>query len=64
MAKITAGVGSSHVPLLGVAVDQGKEKDDYFGRSSVVTTGRANGKRLKSLTSCCWSIMTMPAIST
>lgn len=31
MAKITAGVGSSHVPLLGVAVDQGKEKDDYFG---------------------------------
>ena len=31
MAKITAGVGSSHVPLLGVAVDQGKWQDDYFG---------------------------------
>jgi protocatechuate 4,5-dioxygenase, beta chain len=31
MAKITAGVGSSHVPLLGVAVDQGKTEDDYFG---------------------------------
>jgi protocatechuate 4,5-dioxygenase beta chain len=31
MAKITAGVGSSHVPLLGVAVDQGKDRDDYFG---------------------------------
>ena len=31
MAKITAGVGSSHVPLLGVAVDQGKSRDDYFG---------------------------------
>ena len=24
MARITAGVGSSHVPLLGVAVDQAK----------------------------------------
>ena len=31
MALITAGVGSSHVPLLGVAVDQGKTGDDYFG---------------------------------
>ncbi len=30
MARITAGVGSSHVPLLGVAVDQGKDRDDYF----------------------------------
>jgi len=31
MARLTAGVGSSHVPLLGVAVDQGKTGDDYFG---------------------------------
>ena len=31
MAHISAGVGSSHVPLLGVAVDQGKTRDDYFG---------------------------------
>ena len=31
MARITAGVASSHVPLLGVAVDQGKTRDDYFG---------------------------------
>jgi protocatechuate 4,5-dioxygenase beta chain len=31
MARITAGVGTSHVPLLGVAVDQGKSGDDYFG---------------------------------
>lgn len=31
MARITAGVASSHVPLLGVAVDQGKTGDDYFG---------------------------------
>ncbi len=30
MARITAGVGSSHVPLLGVAHDQGKEQDAYF----------------------------------
>jgi len=30
MARITAGVGSSHVPLLGVAVDQGKTGTDYF----------------------------------
>jgi protocatechuate 4,5-dioxygenase beta chain len=31
MARITAGIASSHVPLLGVAVDQGKTQDDYFG---------------------------------
>jgi len=31
MARITAGIGSSHVPLLGVAVDQGKTRDEYFG---------------------------------
>ncbi len=31
MARITAGVGSSHVPLLGVAHDQGKDRDAYFG---------------------------------
>ena len=30
MARITAGIASSHVPLLGVAVDQGKTQDDYF----------------------------------
>lgn len=30
MAKITAGVASSHIPLLGVAVDQGKDEDPYF----------------------------------
>ena len=30
MARITAGVGSSHVPLLGVAVDKGKTQDAYF----------------------------------
>ncbi|MGD9811918.1 MAG: class III extradiol dioxygenase subunit beta [Sphingobium sp.] len=31
MARITAGVASSHVPLLGVAADTGKWQDDYFG---------------------------------
>jgi protocatechuate 4,5-dioxygenase, beta chain len=30
MARITAGVGSSHVPLLGVAADSGKAGTDYF----------------------------------
>ncbi|MEQ8741636.1 class III extradiol dioxygenase subunit beta [Parasphingorhabdus sp.] len=30
MARITAGVGTSHVPLLGVAADSGKTGDDYF----------------------------------
>lgn len=30
MARITAGVASSHVPLLGVAHDQKKERDAYF----------------------------------
>ena len=31
MARITYGVGCSHVPLLGVAHDQGKDQDAYFG---------------------------------
>ena len=31
MARITAGVATSHVPLLGVAHDQGKAGDPYFG---------------------------------
>ncbi len=30
MARITAGIGSSHVPLIGVATDQGKTQDPYF----------------------------------
>jgi protocatechuate 4,5-dioxygenase beta chain len=30
MARITAGVGTSHVPLLGVATDLGKSDNDYF----------------------------------
>jgi protocatechuate 4,5-dioxygenase beta chain len=30
MARITAGVGSSHVPLLGVAHDQKKQAEPYF----------------------------------
>lgn len=30
MARITAGVATSHVPLLGVAVDQGKTEEPYF----------------------------------
>jgi protocatechuate 4,5-dioxygenase beta chain len=30
MAKITAGIGTSHVPLLGMAIDQGKTQEAYF----------------------------------
>ena len=30
MARITAGIGSSHVPLLGVGIDQNKMDDPYF----------------------------------
>lgn len=30
MARITAGVGCSHVPALGVAVDLGNSNDDYY----------------------------------
>ncbi|MDF1681217.1 class III extradiol dioxygenase subunit beta [Ponticaulis sp.] len=30
MARITAGVATSHVPLLGVGIDQGKMEDPYF----------------------------------
>ena len=46
MARISAGVGSSHVPLLGVAVDQGKTGDDYFGPIfAKVTNGLAQWER-------------------
>ncbi|WP_321396092.1 class III extradiol dioxygenase subunit beta [Emcibacter sp.] len=30
MARITAGVGSSHVPLIGRAIDTGNTQDDYW----------------------------------
>lgn len=30
MARITAGVGCSHVPAIGVAIDQGITDDDYY----------------------------------
>lgn len=30
MARLTAGIGTSHVPLIGVAIDQGKTEDAYF----------------------------------
>ena len=30
MARLTAGVGTSHVPLLGVGIDQNKMDDPYF----------------------------------
>ncbi len=30
MAKITAGVATSHVPAIGAALDLGKTQDDYW----------------------------------
>ena len=30
MARITHGIGCSHIPVLGYAFDQGKEGEDYF----------------------------------
>jgi protocatechuate 4,5-dioxygenase beta chain len=30
MARITAGLTTSHVPAIGVAIDQGKEQSDYW----------------------------------
>ncbi len=30
MARLTAGIATSHVPLLGVGIDQGKMEQDYF----------------------------------
>ena len=30
MARLTAGIATSHIPLLGVAIDQGKTEQDYF----------------------------------
>ena len=30
MARITAGIATSHVPAIGAAIDQGKTKDPYW----------------------------------
>jgi len=30
MARLTAGIATSHVPLIGVGVDQKKQDDPYF----------------------------------
>lgn len=30
MARLTAGIGTSHVPLLGFAIDHGKTEEDYY----------------------------------
>ena len=30
MARLTAGIATSHIPLLGVAIDQGKTEQEYF----------------------------------
>ena len=30
MARVTAGVATSHVPAIGAAVDLGKTQDDYW----------------------------------
>ena len=32
MARITAGVGSSHVPAIGAALDNGKTQEPYWQR--------------------------------
>ena len=32
MAKIIAGVGSSHVPAIGAALDNGKTEEPYWKR--------------------------------
>ena len=50
MAKITAGVASSHVPLLGVAVDQGKSFNEKFSAKLDQQLGSAaNNKKNKDL---------------
>ena len=30
MARITAGIATSHVPAIGAAFDQGRDQDDYW----------------------------------
>ena len=35
MAKITAGIATSHVPALGAAIDNGKANEDYWRRGLV-----------------------------
>ena len=30
MARITAGIATSHVPAIGAAFDQGRDRDEYW----------------------------------
>ncbi|MEY2854172.1 MAG: hypothetical protein RL030_1304, partial [Pseudomonadota bacterium] len=30
MARITAGIGTSHVPAIGAAMDLGRTQDEYW----------------------------------
>ncbi len=61
MARITAGIGSSHVPAIGAALDRRRARRIPTGRpSSPVTNGRAPGCRSRSPTSSSSSTTTTP----
>ena len=61
MARITAGVATSHIPALGAAIDLGKTGEDYWKPVFAGydwTTRMGEGRR--SPTSSSWSTTTMP----
>ena len=59
MARIVAGVTTSHVPAIGAALDLGKTADPYW---QPVFAGyefsQALDRRASSPTSSCWSTTT------
>ena len=65
MARITAGVATSHIPALGAALDHGKTGEPYW---QPVFAGYDWVKRFeagrRSPTSSSWSTTTMPRRST
>ena len=45
MARITAGLTTSHIPAIGAAIDNGKAAEPYW---QPAMSGRNNGSRGKS----------------
>jgi protocatechuate 4,5-dioxygenase alpha subunit len=50
VARITAGVATSHVPAIGAALDNGKAGDDYWKPCSPATRPPRPGSRPRSRT--------------
>jgi len=63
MARITAGVTTSHVPAIGAALDNGKAQDAYWAPMFAGYDSPNAGLRNRSPTSYSWSTTITPPLS-